>query len=115
MPPQWQGFSSQPKRWSPKSRRRRRRPQCRTITAWAAWTTSNPQLRLEISAGTRTGAGFLSRSVTCRSGLGEIEPAHDALEAAIDPVDATRNACVSRFEKARPFLDLDGRCLEVAD
>jgi hypothetical protein len=45
-------------------------------------------------------------------GLDEVEP---SLEAVVDPVDATRNAGVLRFEKPEPFLNLDHRRFEVAD
>jgi chaperonin GroEL len=41
MPLRSPASSSRPRRWSPKSPKRRPLPRCLTITAWAAWTTSN--------------------------------------------------------------------------
>ena len=37
------------------------------------------------------------------------------IEAAVDPANAARNDRVSRLEKAKAFLDLDHRCLQIAD
>jgi len=39
-PPRWRACWSRPKRWSPKSPRRRLRPQCRLAAEWMGWTTT---------------------------------------------------------------------------
>ena len=63
----------------------------------------------------RVPAFFFDGPVACGSGLNEIEPPLEALETAVDPVDAARDAGVLRFEEPEAFLDLDHRCLEVTN
>jgi hypothetical protein len=42
-------------------------------------------------------------------------PTLDAIEAAINPIDAPRNAGVLRFEKAEALLDLDHGSLQIGN
>ena len=82
-----------------KARKEGRARDAARSAAWAAWTTSKPQLSRNLG---RHPSGC---RLFC---LDEIEPTLDAIESAVNPVDAPRNARVSIVLRPPLTLPLRG-------